>query len=193
VLILVDAAVPKPAVLSVLGELSARLARPAPPGQPVLRLRAAVHAGEVHADPHGVAGADVNHAFRLADCGPLRSALRDSQGNLAVIVSDGLYHAIVRHGYPGLPTADFHPVPVRVKETEVPGWLAVPGDGECARRIAAGLVAGPRSPAGPAQDGGAQINGSNVEIRQSAIGGRDAYSNPARERPARALWRPRRG
>ena len=32
-----------------------------------MRLRVALHAGEVYRDAHGVAGAAVNHAFRLAE------------------------------------------------------------------------------------------------------------------------------
>jgi len=37
-----------------------------------MRLRVALHAGEVYQDAHGVAGAAVNHTFRLAAAGPAR-------------------------------------------------------------------------------------------------------------------------
>ena len=43
-----------------------------------MRLRVALHAGEVYRDAHGVAGAAVNHVFRLAEAPAVRSALAAS-------------------------------------------------------------------------------------------------------------------
>ena len=60
-----------------------------------MRLRVALHAGEVYHDAHGVAGTAINHAFRLVEAPALRSALDASPGVLALIVSDWLYDEVV--------------------------------------------------------------------------------------------------
>ena len=39
------------------------------PGQERIRLRVALHAGEINYDEHGVTAASINLAFRLVDCG----------------------------------------------------------------------------------------------------------------------------
>jgi len=54
-----------------------------------IRLRMALHAGELHYDDHGVTGASVNLTFRLLDAGPLKSALAESPGVLAWIFHRG--------------------------------------------------------------------------------------------------------
>jgi class 3 adenylate cyclase len=56
-----------------------------------MRLRMALHAGEVYQDAHGVAGAAVNHAFRLIEATELRTVLATSTGVLALIVSDWFF------------------------------------------------------------------------------------------------------
>jgi hypothetical protein len=56
-----------------------------------MRLRVALHAGEIYHDAHGVAGTAINYAFRLVEAPVLRSALDASPGVLALIVSDWLY------------------------------------------------------------------------------------------------------
>jgi hypothetical protein len=52
-----------------------------------IRLRLAVYAGEIHHDAHGVAGTAINMAFRLLEAAPLKHALAESSGVLAVIAS----------------------------------------------------------------------------------------------------------
>src|ERR1700722_7410019 len=89
-LILIPPDVPKtPLVTSLLAGLVTAVTRHnagcAAPEQ--MRLRMALHAGEVYHDAHGVVGAAVNHAFRLAEAPALRSALCASPGVLALIVS----------------------------------------------------------------------------------------------------------
>jgi hypothetical protein len=91
-----------------------------------MRLRVALHAGEVYYDAHGVAGAAVNHAFRLAEAAQLRSALAASPGMLALIVSDWLFTEVVRHDPAAVPGA-YRQVQVTVKETTAAGWIRVPG------------------------------------------------------------------
>ena len=49
-------------------------------GQERIRLRMALHAGEVNYDKFGVTGASINLAFRLVDAKPLKAALAGSPG-----------------------------------------------------------------------------------------------------------------
>ena len=96
--------------------------RPAPEQ---IRLRMALHAGELHYDDHGVAGASINLAFRLLDAGPLKSALAGSPGVLALVTSSWYFEEVVRHSVAADPTA-YRPVRVTVKETDVVGWVHLP-------------------------------------------------------------------
>ncbi|WP_308257249.1 ATP-binding protein [Saccharothrix luteola] len=89
------------------------------------RLRVAVHGGEVVFDGHGVTSTAVTTAFRLLDAPPLRQALADSPGLVALVVSRWLFDEVVRH-CAGLDPATFRPVPVRVKEVRDTAWIALP-------------------------------------------------------------------
>ena len=62
-----------------------------------IRLRMALHAGEVSHDEHGVAGASINLTFRLLESSPIKKALNRSTGLLAVITSSWFYDEVVRH------------------------------------------------------------------------------------------------
>ncbi|MEU5979661.1 hypothetical protein [Streptomyces sp. NPDC047315] len=113
----------------VVDRLQARLrAHAAGPGAPPLRLRLALHAGEVARDEHGWVGADLNTACRLVDLDDLRRALAAADRSaLAVAVSGAWHDAVVRHGYPGLESSAFRPVPFREKEVDSTAWIRVPG------------------------------------------------------------------
>ena len=92
-----------------------------------VRLRVAVHAGEVTFDGHGVVGAAVDHTFRLADAPPLKSALAASTGVCALITSAWFFDEVVRH----LPDAHpelFRHIETQVKETLVSAYVRVPGE-----------------------------------------------------------------
>ena len=94
------------------------------PGPERIRLRMALHAGEVRYDKHGVTAASVNLAFRLLDATLLKAALASSPGVLAVIASSWFFEEVVRHS-----TADataYRPVEVAVKETTTIGWISLP-------------------------------------------------------------------
>lgn len=131
VLIFVPADVSK---VLLVGPVPARLAELLDAGNVLrpprqrFRMRMVVHAGEVHRDPHGYAGYDVNMAFRLVDAGPLRAAMDDSQAAVGLIVSEGVYQGIVRHGYSGLDPRAYQRVRVQVKTADVPGWIRLVGD-----------------------------------------------------------------
>ena len=62
-----------------------------------VRLRVAVHAGEVTFDGHGVVGAAVDYTFRLADAPPFKSALATSTGVCALITSSWFFDEVVYH------------------------------------------------------------------------------------------------
>ncbi|MGD0604158.1 MAG: tetratricopeptide repeat protein [Streptosporangiaceae bacterium] len=129
VLVLVPPEVPKSRLVT---RLPARLAdilgrhNAACPAPERIRLRMALHAGEVHGDAHGFAGASVNRAFRLIEAPPSRTALHDTAGVIALIVSDWFYDEVVRH-YPAAGPSCFRQVRVVMKETEMTAWVRVLG------------------------------------------------------------------
>lgn len=92
-----------------------------------IRLRVALHAGEVRMDEHGLVGAAVIHVFRLLDAQVFKDALARSGAALAVIASDRLYEDVLRHGWDLVDPADYTAVDVRSKETSARAWILVPG------------------------------------------------------------------
>jgi tetratricopeptide (TPR) repeat protein len=92
-----------------------------------IRLRMAVHAGEVCRDTHGVAGTAVNAAFRLLEAEPLKRALASSSGVLAVIASQWFFEEVIRHT-PASAPARYRRVHVSVKETSTTAWICLPDD-----------------------------------------------------------------
>lgn len=96
------------------------------PPEEQIRLRMALHAGEVRYDEHGATATAINLAFRLLDSAGLKTALRRSSGTLAVIVSPWFFDEVVRHSTVG---TSFRSVRVAQKETITTGWISLP-DGE---------------------------------------------------------------
>jgi hypothetical protein len=90
-----------------------------------IRLRMALHAGEVAYDDHGVTAPSINHSFRLLEAPPLKEALKTSRGVLALITSAWFFDEVVRHS-DGLDPTTFRPVSVAVKETRTTGWISLP-------------------------------------------------------------------
>jgi class 3 adenylate cyclase len=93
-----------------------------------LRLRVALHAGEVVSDPSPLHGDAVILASRLLDADVLRACLRVAEAPLALIVSPTIYQEIVRHGYGRIRPDDYYRTLVHVKETRIVAWLHVPED-----------------------------------------------------------------
>ncbi len=89
-----------------------------------IRLRMALHAGEVHYDSHGVVGTAVNHAFRLLDAPPFKASFAASDGVLAVITSSWFYEEVVWHS---TVRDAYVSIPVSVKETTTIAWARLPG------------------------------------------------------------------
>jgi tetratricopeptide (TPR) repeat protein len=92
-----------------------------------IRLRMAVHAGEVHRDEHGVTGTAINVAFRLLDAKAVKHALAGSLGTLVVIASQWFFEEVIRHD-PASVAARYRRVPVSVKETTQIAWICLPDD-----------------------------------------------------------------
>lgn len=113
-----------------------------------LRVRAAVHAGEIRIDPDGtVSGAPFEALARLLDSAPLRDAtLAGTSGTpVAAILSQHFYEETVGHGYEGLEADAFTGADVRVKEYAARAWLWYPGS-----------PVGPRSGSGSGSGSGEQ-------------------------------------
>ena len=65
-----------------------------------LRLRAVVHAGEIHKDANGFYGDDIDTAFRLLEAPGLKKALKEAAATpLILVISEEIFHAIVEQGY----------------------------------------------------------------------------------------------
>ena len=143
VLVFVPSVVPKSWLVTRLpAYLAEALARhnAAHPEQERIRLRMVLHAGEVHQDPHGFAGVSINRAFRLIEAPASRTALRDSSGVVALIVSDWFYDEVVRH-HPAAAPSCFRQVHVVMKETEITAWVRVLESGEAPARHDTGQAA----------------------------------------------------
>ncbi len=128
-IVLVSPLVPKVLLIDpLLGCLCARLAEHNRTARLAerFRLRCAVHAGEVATDEYGMAGLDLILACRMLDAAELRASLVNSRVDLATIVSDGIYRAVVRHGYRDIDPTTYHPVHVRVKQNRIHAWLHIP-------------------------------------------------------------------
>ena len=95
------------------------------PAEQRIRLRMALHAGEVVHDRYGVTANAVNLAFRLVDAGQLKTALARSPGVLALITSEWFYTEVVRNSSVVDP-ATFRVSRIAKKETTVPAWIALP-------------------------------------------------------------------
>jgi len=74
-------------------------------GEERIRLRMALHAGEVNYDAYGVTAAAVDLAFRPLDASALKAALAGSSGVLTVIASSWFFEEVVRHSAAGVAAA----------------------------------------------------------------------------------------
>ncbi|MBZ6139917.1 hypothetical protein [Streptomyces olivaceus] len=94
-----------------------------------LRLRVALHQGDVANDPTGWVGEELNTACRMVDLDPLRTALASGpRAGLALAVSGEWHRQIVRHDDPSVAGHTFRRVPFDAKEiTGEYAWIRVPG------------------------------------------------------------------
>lgn len=90
-----------------------------------LRLRLAVHDGYLYRDAYGYTSNDLILLFRLLDAPALKTAFTD--GDLALIVSQGLYAEIIQHGPGQLDPQTFQRLPVEHKEMHCHAWAQLAG------------------------------------------------------------------
>ena len=127
---------PKTVLLNVAVPALARLLADHNSSQPVarrperrLRLRAVLHAGEIHYDDNGCFGEALDVAFRLLDAAPVKKRLQLTTAPLVLVISEDIFRSIVRHGYGGIDQRSFDPlVRVQIAGHRYRGWVHVPGD-----------------------------------------------------------------
>jgi hypothetical protein len=112
-----------------------------------IRLRAVLHAGDIHDDGWGFYGEDLDVAFRLLNSPTVKRALRNTPASpLVLVVSDVIHFGIVRHGYvDGGPYEQS--VYVRVGGRRWRGWVNFPAPARAERMLTTGRAKTPlRSP-----------------------------------------------
>ncbi|SMD26210.1 BTAD domain-containing putative transcriptional regulator [Kibdelosporangium aridum] len=87
-----------------------------------LRLRIAVHRGQVHRDERGLSGADLNAAFRLVASQQVKEVLqRAAKAQCVIAVSDSVYNGLIKHGHEDLCASSYG------RLDDKTGWVRVPG------------------------------------------------------------------
>ena len=92
------------------------------PAEERIRLRLALHAGEITYDEHGVTSSSIMHTFRLIDAAALRTKLAKSSATLAIISSDWFYDDVVRHSERSV-ASSYRSINVTAKETTARAWI----------------------------------------------------------------------
>jgi class 3 adenylate cyclase len=129
-LILVPADIPKAPLVDELPEaladaLAAHNKRH--PAEEQIRLRLALHAGEVVRDEHGVTSSSLTHAFRILEAPVFKATLAASAGVLAVISSTWFYDEVIWQS--DLSQSDsYEQAEVTCKETTARAWIRIVGN-----------------------------------------------------------------
>ncbi|MFD0201650.1 MULTISPECIES: effector-associated domain 2-containing protein [Saccharothrix] len=87
-----------------------------------LRLRMAVHSGEVHYDEHGKTSVEMIFTYRILDTVEAKRALRESTATLVLIASDPFYQAVIRH-QPATRPDTYRAATADVKEVHARVWV----------------------------------------------------------------------
>jgi hypothetical protein len=91
-----------------------------------LRLRVAVHRGEVLIDPHGFVGGALVEASRLSNTAVLREQLDATSADMAVIVSDLVWRELLESRREPLDPDAYHPVGFSTHGVVTRAWVHVP-------------------------------------------------------------------
>ncbi|GLZ12595.1 hypothetical protein Acsp04_28300 [Actinomadura sp. NBRC 104425] len=110
-----------------------------------VRLRLAIHHGTAVRGAESYDGRGVVEVTRLCDSAPLRTALRESGSDLAVILSGRVFHDVVGGEYTLWRPSDFRKVRVGVKELTTEAFLLVPGHDVHSLDLAADMPSSPAS------------------------------------------------
>lgn len=92
-----------------------------------IKLRVAVHSGDIRKDDHGWIGPPVNVAFRLLDAHDAKVALRQSDGLLALVASDHFYTEVIMQD-PGTAPEAYRRINVMIKTYTGHAWLRLHGE-----------------------------------------------------------------
>ena len=132
-----------------------------------IRLRAALHAGPVQRDAHGLVGEAVNHTCRLLNAAVLKETLAASPAPLAFIASAPLFDAVVRDAHADVDPETFRAVTVEEKETRAQAWIHLPGMGPARSWPAAvpEAAVAPRPAGGPAPGTGSDAGAAPAAMQ----------------------------
>jgi hypothetical protein len=112
--------------------------------QAAIRLRVALHAGEVRLNSRGAVSPAISFAFRILDAGAARAALKRAGTPLSLVVSDSFFHDVVEQD-PAAAPEEYRQIPVHVKRTSAHAWLRVPRLPEPAPSTGSAASTGPAS------------------------------------------------
>jgi hypothetical protein len=91
------------------------------------RLRAAMHAGDVHVDSRGWYGEDIDITVRLLDAPEVKRRFSHTRAPLILVVSQEIYRSVIRHGYDGIDHTAFERiVQVQIGGQRLRGWVQIP-------------------------------------------------------------------
>jgi class 3 adenylate cyclase len=113
----------------IIGRLRASLAarnRRAPGGER-LRLRVALHRGEILIDPHGFVGGALVEASRLSNAAALREQLAATAADLGLIVSDQVWKQLTWSRHDLVDPGVYQPVSLSAHAITTRAWMRVPG------------------------------------------------------------------
>lgn len=123
--VLAPADIPKPFFVNYLPSALVKaliIHNKAHPASEKIRMRLALHAGEISYDAHGATGAAITHTFRLLDSDAFKRALAESSAVLAIISSDWFYDEVIRHSELSH-ARSYRPIEVTNKETVARAWV----------------------------------------------------------------------
>ncbi len=117
---------PTVALPLLLRTLAALLGQDNARGDDRMRLRMSVGIGLVENSTAGFGGPMIIEMSRMVNSAALRSSLEAyPRADLVAAISDQVYSAIIRPGYPGIPGTQFTRVDVAEKEYRAPAWIWV--------------------------------------------------------------------
>ena len=89
-----------------------------------IRLRIGISHGDLIFDGSSYSGESLNHTFRIIDNEVARNALRATERNSIVMVSNDFFEKIVKPGFGSIDPESFSPLRIKNKETDTVAWLS---------------------------------------------------------------------